>query len=179
MALTAIVCAFCGCLSQKNVSDVNRAARAGLRVFCSRKCFGLDRRVERSPEEAKRLKQEYDAARHVALAERLKAEKREYHKRTYDPVAARVKRKARTFDHTAYCRRYYADPTKKNEKVQYDIRRRAVQYADYAESWRLLIELEREIRTRVPDRYERQKGRGYFTKINERKRHDRQDRRQA
>jgi len=59
------------------------------------------------------------------------------------------------------------------------IQRRGRAYADFAEAWRLLIELEREIRTRCPDKYERQKARGYFTRIQERKHHERQDRRFA
>jgi hypothetical protein len=172
------VCATCGCPARKSASVVNRAARSGLPLHCSRACFARSRRVDRSTEETKRRKREYDAARRVAHAEELAAKKRDYHRRTYNPDAARERRKARTFDQTAYCRRYYADPQKKAEKVAYDIERRSAAYADYAESWRLLIELEREIRARVPDRYERQKGRGYFTRVNERKRNERRERRE-
>ena len=109
----------------------------------------------------------------------LREKKRESWRRTYDPATARVERKKRSKYHTAYCREYYADPVKKREKVEYDIQRRGRAYADFAEAWRLLIELEREIRTRCPDKYERQKARGYFTRIQERKHHERQDRRFA
>ena len=174
-----IVCSYCGKVEQKDVSAINLARRIGSPLFCSRQCSAERRRINRPVAERKRLKSEYDAKRREVLHDELCAKKREHHRLTYDPVKARAYRKHRAFDHTAYCRRYYADPVKKAGKFEYDVQRRGREYAEYMEAWRLLIELERTIRTMVPDRYERQKNRGYFLKINERKRHDRQDRRTA
>lgn len=125
------------------------------------------------------MKADYDRAYRTEHRDEILAEKKAYHRRTYDPTTAREYRKRRTFDHAAYCRRYYADPAKKQEKVEYDIARRGAAFANYCEAWRLLIELEREIRVRVPDKYERQKNRGYFDKLKERKHNDHQDRRTA
>ncbi len=139
----------------------------------------MARRIGRSDKQRRRMKAEYDHQYRARLGEALAAKKREYFQRTYNPEVARVKRKARAFDHAAYCRRYYADPAKKAQKIIYDMLRRSKEYAEFAESWRLMLELEREVRRRVPDKYERQKNRGYFLKINERKRHERQDRRTA
>ena len=125
------------------------------------------------------MKAQYDAERRARLREEIAAKKREYFQRTYDPSAARKDRKKRSKWHTAYCREYYRDPIKKRQKEKYDIRRRGEQYGDFIVAWRLLIALEKEIRARCPDKYERQKARGYFTRIQERKHHERQDRRFA
>ena len=57
---------------------------------------------------------------------------------------------------------YYADPKRKQEKVDYDQRRRDAKYAEYAECHRLLIELQNLVRTLEPSGYERAKARGYY-----------------
>lgn len=173
--MKAPMCDHCGDPVPQSRGAINRARRMGKRLFCSRHCFGLSRRVERSADESRRLKAEYDAKRRASIASRLRQEKAEYHRRTYDPAKARARRKGRMAYHVEYCRRYYADPARKLEKFEYDVRRRGKEYADFAEAWRLLIELEREVRTRCPDKYERQKARGYFTRIRERKHYVRQD----
>lgn len=175
----SIVCAHCRMSVYKESDAVNRARRNGAPTYCSRQCAGLARRVERSADERKQRKAEYDALYRTARADVLREKKREYFQRSYDADAAREKRKSRMPYHVAYCRRYYADPVKRREKFAYDVRLRGRQYAEFAEAWRLLIELEREVRSRCPDKYERQKGRGYFTRIQERKHRDRQERRQS
>lgn len=170
-----IACARCGASCIKHAGAVNRARNAGFSVYCTRECAGIARRVEKPPEdERKRLKSEYDAARRLEKGDLIREKKREYFRRTYDPETAAEYRKGRMPYHVEYCRRYYSDPAKKREKFEYDIRFRGVpQYADYFDAWRLLVELEREIRKRMPDKYERAKARGYYDKFKERQ-HGRQ-----
>ena len=177
--MVEVVCAHCGGISQKEASAVNRARRGGFRLFCSRRCFGLDRALNRPEAEKKRMKSEYDAKRREALRPILLEKKREYHRRTYTPERGREYRRTRTFDHTAYCRRYYADPTKKQAKIVYDKQRLAtLKVGEFAECMILLNELWKEIRKQEPSWYERAKAKGFLLKLSERK-HDRQDRRSA
>ena len=137
----------------------------------------MARRVGRSKAEARLLKAEYDMNYREAMREELAEKKRNYFKRTYDPDAAREHRRTRAFDHTAYCRRYYADPKRKAEKVEYDKWRRAgLLVGEYAECLVLLIELKKEIIKQVPDRYERMKARGYYDTQQERAKWRRQAR---
>lgn len=180
MALVAITCSHCGKVAEKEIGAVNRARRVGPHLFCSRQCTALHRRIERSDDELKRMKAEYDARYRVALAAELAAKKRAYHRRTYDPAKAREVRKHRSFDHTAYCRRYYADPSRKHEKVEYDKRFRATKHVgEYWECMVLLTELWKEIRKQEPCWYERAKAKGFLDKLNERKRNDRRENREA
>ena len=74
-----IVCAACGEHCLKPTGAVNRARRAGLRLYCDRTCAGVGRRVERADDERRRLKAEYDAARRTAKADEIKRAKRAYH----------------------------------------------------------------------------------------------------
>lgn len=133
-------------------------------MYCNRTCCGLARRVERSAEDKKVRKAAYDLARRNGeLREKILAEKRERHRRTYTPEKGREYRATRNFDHTEYCRRYYADPERKAAKVRYDRERRAqLDYGPFAEAAMLLVDLEKEIIRREPDGYERRKARGYY-----------------
>ena len=83
-----IACAHCGKQTDKSTSEVNRARKAGLSLYCDRACSGLGRRKHRAAAQKIEEKRAYDAARRVALADEIKAQKAAYHKRTYDPVKA-------------------------------------------------------------------------------------------
>lgn len=175
---TEITCAHCGKPAMKEVAWVNRSRRMGMNVYCSRVCSGLGRRVERTDEEWKRLKAEYDRERRTVLGAEMREQKREYHRRTYDPAKARERRKARASWHVEYCRKYYADPARKREKYEYDRQRRAEMTAgEYAECMILLTDLWKEIRRQQPSWYERAKTKGFLEKLNERKRNERAERR--
>ena len=95
---------------------VNRAAKSSSPVYCGRVCAGLSRRKNKSAEQLKAEKREYDARRRKILAEQIKAKKAEYFKRTYDPEKAAVKRKERMPKHVEYCRR----PEYRKWKAEYD-----------------------------------------------------------
>lgn len=139
---------------------VHRIKRGIAAAFCSRTCSGMARRTSHA--EKKKRKADYDACYRTKHARRLKRQKKEHFARTYDPDAARVERKKRAHEHADYIRRYYADPKHKSVKVAYDLDRRAAAFGPYADAYKLLIVLNRELLKRAPDKYERAKARGYY-----------------
>lgn len=153
------VCEHCGASSARRATDVARARAAGRRLFCSRNCAGLARRVERTEEERRSRKAAYDKDYRERDRGNRRAKKAEYHRRTYDPDKARAIRDANAEAIRQYKADWYADPSNRERKRQYDEARRASEYADFAEAWRLVLELEREVRRLTPDRYERAKAR--------------------
>lgn len=156
-----ITCAHCGAKSQKDTGAVNRAAKIGAPIYCNRVCYGLAhrRKVPVTKAQLVERKRLYDAARRVRLRDRLKAEKSAYYQRTRDPEREREIRKANMPRHLAYCRR----PEYRAKKAEYDIRLRAAEYGPYAEAYRTLLELEKELRARATG-YERRKAKGYYTR---------------
>ena len=146
MRVTA-TCSHCGAEYQCERSAFNRAARNETRLYCNRACAGLARRVQRSKAERIEMKAAYDKARRERLAERLKAEKAAYHKRTYNPEAARLVRKARAHLHKEYCRR----PEYRAWKSEYDRKLRAREYGEFADAYLLALEIRRECLTQADD----------------------------
>lgn len=139
-------CALCGGFVGQPVAHINRAQRAGRPIYCGKKCAGLARRKLIQPDEAKEAKRLYDAARRQQLREELRAYKREYHKRTYDPTKAAIERKAKMPRHVEYCRR----PGYRAYKSSYDLQRRAnIQFGEFAEAALLLRSVESEIDSRA------------------------------
>lgn len=178
MASTYLIlrCQHCGDRFIRKRAEVRYRCRNGIKnAFCSRACTGARRRVNRTVEEKKALKAAYDVEYRAKNLARILRQKRDHHRRTYDPVRARAARRKRARWHVEYCRRYYADPKRKAKKVAYDLDRRAAAYGEYAGAYKAALKLKREVLRRCPDRYERQKGRGYFHRVNalnrERRRH--------
>ena len=169
MSDTTFVCDHCKRKSCKRTSAYNRALALGLKNYCGLKCSGLGRRDGKTKAQKVAEKAAYDREYRVKNAERLKAEKAALHKRTYTPEYGRkfrAMRKRQGWDHTAYCRRYYADPKKRKHKHEYDIRRGASRHfgtaKEWAECWRLYLDLKREIIRQCPIPYERMKAKGYY-----------------
>ena len=158
-AVVVVACGTCGISFEKRPIDV---ARGSGRVYCSRRCSGLARRVERSGEEKRALKAEYDRKRREEKAEELRAKKREHHLKTYDPEKARAWRAGRQAEIKAYRIKWQADPSNRAAKADYDRALRESEYGDFGEAQRLLLALEREVRRLIPDKYERLKARGYY-----------------
>lgn len=155
----------CQCRKHYSVDTgaYNRAMAGTGKLFCSQACFGISRRKPKPPlVERKAKKAAYDVIYRAANAEDRVAAKREYHKLTYDPVKAAKKRKSRARWHVEYCRKYYADPKRKAQKVRYDQRRRDAKYGEFAPAVRLIRKLKREVCQKIPDKYERAKARGYY-----------------
>jgi hypothetical protein len=139
-----IRCAHCRKVAERQTSAVNRARKDGLPLYCDRRCSGLARRKHKTKAQRVAEKRLYDMAYRRKHLERLKAEKRAYFQRTYDPRKAAIERKKRMHLHVAYCRQ----PRYKAWKRAYDQRYRDNEYGPFAEAARLAIDLNREVKSR-------------------------------
>ena len=156
-------CSYCGLSFEKETGQANRQRRLmgkNVRFFCTRRCCGLSRRTHKQKRLRVAEKAAYDRAYRARHRDRLKAEKAERFRRTYDPAAARVERRARRKYQRAYARAYNAVPAHKRQKAEYDRRYRAAEYGAFNECQMVLVELEKAVR--VQPWYERAKERGYF-----------------
>lgn len=143
-------CAHCNKEVDRPAGHVNRSCAKGMKLYCSRRCFGLDHRDGKSKDQRKEEKRLYDIEYRQKNLERILARKREYHKRTYNPAKAAIIRKKNMPRHVEYCRR----PEYKIYKKAYDKEYRARRdYGSFAEVFFLVEELEKEINRRM-DRYE-------------------------
>lgn len=144
--MIVVACTQCGIEFEAETGRYNRAIKIGSPLFCGMKCAGLHRRKTRKTEEKRRAdKSEYDRLRRERLADRIKKEKADYFQRTYDPIKAALERKARMPKHVEYCRR----EEYRTWKREYDKSYRSKEYGEFAEAYQLLIELEKEINSRM------------------------------
>lgn len=142
------ICDHCKTEFETEAGRVNRAKRAAAPLYCGKRCSGLGRRLKNPPTEAERkeAKRLYDAKYRTDKAEELKAKKREYFKRTYDPEVAAVERKKRLPKHLEYCRR----PEYRAWKKEYDRAYRAgKEFGEFAEAFLLLQDINGEIEKRA------------------------------
>jgi len=140
--MTIVNCQYCNKEIEKRECDIVRANKEGYKLFCDLTCAGLSHRVERTKEEKKLLKREYDIKFRAERAETIKAKKAEYFKRTYNPEKAAIGRKERMPKHVEYCRR----PEYKAWKKEYDQTFRAKKtYGEFWEAAIILFELEANI----------------------------------
>jgi hypothetical protein len=139
-----ITCAHCGRKSDKATGAVNRAKAAGLRLFCDRRCAGLAQRKQKTKAQMREEKRVYDKEYQRLNRKILKAKKAAWHLATYDPEAARIKRKKWMKYHVEYCRR----PSYRRWKQEYDRRYEAGKYGQFADAYKLTLELNREIKSR-------------------------------
>jgi len=144
MALAAFRCAHCGKRAQKEAGHVNRSRELGLRLFCGRRCAGLGRRKHKTKAQRVAEKREYDAEYRRKNLARIKADKKAYFQRTYDPEKARIERKKRMPKHVEYCRR----PEYKVYKSKYDRKYRANKFGVFADAYLLTVDLNRAIKER-------------------------------
>ena len=145
---------------------INRAARAGLTLYCGRECARLGRRKDKPVAQKKAEKKAYDAQRRIDLAARIKAEKAAYHARTYDQVKAAIERKARMPRHVEYCRQ----PAYREYKRQYDRSYRARKdFGPFWEAAMLVDDLNKAVLSRA-SRYEIDLQNGKLNKATKRKR---------
>jgi hypothetical protein len=168
-SLVSFNCDWCGSLTAKPAGHVNRSRREGHGLCCDRRCAGRARRDTRTPEQRKSDKSAYDRQYRERNRAELKTKKAAYYKATRDPKREREIRMKRMPLHVEYCRR----PEYRAKKHQYDIERVSSHYGEFAEAHRLLIELERVIRGKLPDKYERLRLRGYYERQNEKRREQR------
>jgi hypothetical protein len=133
MEIMVVQCATCGAKCEKSISHYNRAKKTGANLYCCRVCAGRGRRVDRTDAQRKEEKRLYDMQYREKNHARIKQGKAEYFKRTYDPAAAAVARKARSADHAEYCRR----PEYVAWKREYDKQYRAKK--EYGEFWQCFL----------------------------------------
>jgi hypothetical protein len=148
-----ITCAHCGQDADKLSGGVNRSRKAGLPLYCGRKCAGLAKRVERTAAERRQMKSEYDRQRRAELADKIKADKRAAYQRDRPArLAAMAARRACPdfrVKMKAYQHEWARRPAVKAAKKQYDRRWRAVRefgQTDLAEVVILLGELSEALR---------------------------------
>lgn len=159
------LCRSCGATVRQSQGSINRAVREGKPLYCDRVCAGLARRISSS--QKKRKKAAYDADRRIEKATEISAQKRDYYQRTRNPEKERQRRLATMERHVEYCRQ----PEYKVVKAEYDRERHAQEYGQYGAAYLLLLDLEREIRSRATS-YERYKARGYYTRTSQQRRRD-------
>lgn len=132
-----INCPVCKLDKPKYIGHINRANKMGARVYCSKACSGIARRY--TVEQKKAIKRDYDKQYRADNLELLKKKHHEYFKKSYDPQKAAVERKKRMPKHVEYCRQ----PEYKVKKKKYDARRRdEINYGEYSECFRLILEIE-------------------------------------
>ena len=165
----SFICAQCGADGEKDSSAYNRSIRIGAPIYCNRECAGIARRTDtRTPEQKRADKRAYDIAYREANREKLRRKHADYYAKVGPMIRDKEAetRRRKMPQHVEYCRQ----PQYRAKKHRYDVERVSSKYADYAEAHRLLVELEREIRRQMPDKYERLKLRGYYDRQNEKKR---------
>ena len=116
----------------------------------------------------KAQKAAYDKKYRKRNMERIRANHAAYFRRTYDPVKAAIERKKRMPAHVLYCRQ----PWYRAYKRRYDAQRRAKKFGGFADAYKVLLALQREVRKQMPDRFERyqQSGRQQWNPINQQRR---------
>lgn len=132
-------CGYCGNGIEKQTGHYNRAIKLGLKVYCDRKCFGLGKRIEKSSEQKKKEKAEYDKT-YRATSPTLKKRKADFHKKTYNPQRQKEINRQRYPSHLEYLRQ----PKYRDYKKRYDQKYRTNKlYGEFAEAAIILAELER------------------------------------
>lgn len=161
-----IACHQCGRSADLLAGHVNRARKAGNRLFCSRGCAGLARRKHKTKAQLVEEKRLYDAAYRARDPDKRKAAKAAYYQRTRNPEKERDRRKARMPLHVEYCRR----PEYRAWKADYDRRYRAErEFGEFGEAFMLLQDVEREVSARMT-KYEIYLANGTLNKRNNRRR---------
>lgn len=163
------VCPQCGDSFSAKTGRANRADKIGAPLYCGRACAGIARRlvVPKSAEQKKAEKAAYDREYRRRDPEGMRIYKALYYQETRDPEKEREARKARMPQHVEYCRR----PEYRAKKHEYDLERNAAEYGEYADTWRLLLDLEKEIRSQATA-YERRVANGYYTRNAQKRRRE-------
>ena len=167
MAKALFICARCGAESSREAGAINRANRLGLSLYCTRECAGIARQCGKSKDQKVAEKAAYDAEYRAKNREMLKAKKAQRYRETYDPDKARIYRKKIMPRHVEYCRR----PEYVEKKKAYDLDRRAKEYGPFAESYKILLKIQKEVLSKS-SRYEIDTINGKLNKAHRRKNAD-------
>ena len=169
-----IICPQCGNDVDKAIGEVNRAAKAGLSLYCGRVCAGIARRNPNklTGDAFKAAKSEYDKARRAKIGEKIRAAKKAAYRLRVETDLEKLRleqkdfRKKRMPKHVEYCRR----PEYKKWKAEYDKRYLAQKaYGEFAEAAMILRDVESEVLSRA-SRYQLDLDAGKLCKSTRRKR---------
>jgi len=161
------ICPVCNLEFNARTGDYNRAIKNGKSLCCGIVCSGLKRRKNKTPEQKKQEKAEYDKKYRAERYEEIQKKKREYFQRTYDPEKARVERKRRMPKHVEYCRQ----PEYRKKKKVYDRKYRNVKKygEELGECMVLALKIRDECLNQMSD-YEIRLSKGTINKLQQRKR---------
>lgn len=116
--LVEITCPQCQCQTKLPLRAINAAKKRKGKVYCSRVCSGLARRLNKTKEQQKEEKRLYDIKYREKNEERLKAKRAEWFQKDYkgNPDKYKAIRKAKQSRHNEYCRK----PEYREKKKKYD-----------------------------------------------------------
>ena len=169
--MQVVTCNRCAKQFEAAAARVNRAVKIAAPLYCGKGCAGLARRLSNPPTDAERkaAKAAYDRNYRELVAEKRRTQRADY----YATNRARILegmaeyRKKRMPAHVEYCRR----PEYRAYKHRYDRKRKEQEYAEWAEAWRLLLDLEKEIRSQATA-YERRVANGYYLRNAQKRRRE-------
>lgn len=157
------ICKHCGIEFEKSAGHLNRANKLGVPVFCTTEHFYASRRIERTDEEKKAIKADYD--RDYCKTEKRKASARNYNETPAGRAMQKRQREKNKESHLEYCR----TPEYKAWKIKYDQQHRAKkQYGEFWESAILLEQIDKHIAS-VADKNHLRTINGTFNKSKRRK----------
>lgn len=164
-----LICPQCRVEFERKAGHVNRSLKIGAPLYCGRACAGLARRLNKSDEQKRADKAEYDRKRRAEKGIELREQRRSAYYANHDHYKAKHAeyRKTRMPKHVEYCRQ----PAYRAKKHKYDIAKACEEYGEWAETWRLLLELEKEIRSQATA-YERRVANGYYLRSAQKRRRE-------
>ena len=165
-----VKCDYCGKEFERLVAEVNRSRRLGVKLFCNNKCFGLNRRANKTIEQKKAEKAIYDKEYRAKNYGMLKNKKKAYYDSIKDDQEYKEKcciyRKKNMPRHIEYCRR----PEYRAKKKIYDREYKAKKfYGDFWESHILTMDIRGECLNQMSD-YDIRISKGTLTKTQKRRR---------
>lgn len=164
-----VKCDYCGKSVKKYVGHVNRAKKLGAKLFCGKKCFGLNRRTNETAEEKKLIKYLYDTLLIYGDGEGKRLSSKIWFRKDYDsnPKKYKKRREKKQEYHNEYCRQ----PGYKKKKKRYDQQYRAKKsYGIYWESLVALLALQEVVNNRAAKRDQK-----IYNKSQKRKRNAKQN----
>lgn len=166
-----LICPQCSIEFECGTGRFNRARKIDAPLYCGLVCSRLARRNKNppTPEEKIAAKAEYDRNRRAKMGDELRAKRMAAYYANHERNLALQKeaRKRRMPYHIEYCRR----PEYRAKKHEYDIAKACEEYGEWAETWRLLLELEKEIRSQATA-YERRVANGYYLRSAQKRRRE-------
>ncbi len=166
--MVEIVCPFCSCKKMKYKGHVNRANKIGAPVYCSKLCSALARKDNKSIEQKKSEKAEYDRVYREKNEAALKVKRHNWFMQDYaaNPEKYRQFRKDKYQKHLEYL----STPEYKAWKKKYDRRyHSSKKYGEFGECAVLLEEIEQILVQHIP-RHERYVDKNSYNKSQKRKR---------